>query len=313
MSSVQNVWRQLVQRRLWPVAVAAARRPGGGAADAGQGSRARSRPRRRRRSRPARTSSATQPIVRRRRAWTRASGARCSATRKNPFASPEAEDRPRRPTRRPTASSTGTESGGATSRVRRRRQRQRRRLRRRPAPRRRRLRPRRPSTPAPKPKTYAPHELTVRFGDGDRSSAGRSSGCSRCPRPTEPVLIYLGVLKDGKTAVFLVDDGVTPVGDGECRPSPEDCETVRLQRRRDRVLRRQRRDRHGHRRSTSSTCSRSTTARRGHQARRARAPVRSCRPARRAAARPPYRCTHASGARGTGAARRRRPSTARRP
>ena len=26
----------------------------------------------------------------------------------------------------------------------------------------------------------------------------------------------------------MVGDGVVPVGDGECRPSPEECETVRL-------------------------------------------------------------------------------------
>ena len=42
------------------------------------------------------------------------------------------------------------------------------------------------------------------------------------------MLIYLGVLKDGKTAVFLVDHGVTAVGDGDCRPSPDECETLRL-------------------------------------------------------------------------------------
>jgi hypothetical protein len=42
------------------------------------------------------------------------------------------------------------------------------------------------------------------------------------------VLIYMGVLKDGKTAVFLVDHDVAPVGDGECHPSPEQCETIRL-------------------------------------------------------------------------------------
>jgi hypothetical protein len=48
------------------------------------------------------------------------------------------------------------------------------------------------------------------------------------PSTELPVLIYMGVLKDGKTAVFLVDHGVTPIGDGECNPSPEECETIRL-------------------------------------------------------------------------------------
>ena len=43
------------------------------------------------------------------------------------------------------------------------------------------------------------------------------------------MLIYLGVLKDGKTAVFLVDHGVSAVGDGDCAPSPDECETLRMQ------------------------------------------------------------------------------------
>ena len=42
------------------------------------------------------------------------------------------------------------------------------------------------------------------------------------------MLIYLGVLKDGKSAVFLIDDGVTAVGDGDCAPSIDDCDLVRM-------------------------------------------------------------------------------------
>ena len=41
------------------------------------------------------------------------------------------------------------------------------------------------------------------------------------------MLIYLGVLKDGKIAVFLVDKGVTAVGDGAAA-DPTQCETLRL-------------------------------------------------------------------------------------
>jgi hypothetical protein len=39
----------------------------------------------------------------------------------------------------------------------------------------------------------------------------------------------MGLLGDGKTAVFLVDHGVRAIGDGECHPTPESCETIRLQ------------------------------------------------------------------------------------
>jgi hypothetical protein len=84
-----------------------------------------------------------------------------------------------------------------------------------------------PAEPAPKPKSYAPQELTVRFGEEDaqRQSLKRLQAL---PSEDEPMLIYMGLLRDGKTAEFMVGDGVAPVGDGECRPSPEECQVVRL-------------------------------------------------------------------------------------
>ena len=42
------------------------------------------------------------------------------------------------------------------------------------------------------------------------------------------MLIYIGVRKDGKTAEFLLDAGVSAVGDGECFPNTDACETLRL-------------------------------------------------------------------------------------
>jgi len=73
-------------------------------------------------------------------------------------------------------------------------------------------------------------ELTVRFGDATADTLERTSLERLQPLPSaqDPVLIYLGVLADGKTAVFLLDHGVSAVGDGDCRPSPEECETMRL-------------------------------------------------------------------------------------
>ena len=48
------------------------------------------------------------------------------------------------------------------------------------------------------------------------------------PSAAQPVLIYLGVGESGKTAIFLLDHGVEAIGDGTCKPSPEECETIRL-------------------------------------------------------------------------------------
>jgi hypothetical protein len=84
-----------------------------------------------------------------------------------------------------------------------------------------------PATPAPAKKTYDKHELTVRFG-GEDSKRLSVKKLDPLPSAEEPVLIYTGVLKDGKVAEFLLDAGVTAIGDGECHPSPEQCETVRL-------------------------------------------------------------------------------------
>jgi hypothetical protein len=89
--------------------------------------------------------------------------------------------------------------------------------------------PTEPEAPAPKKKQYAPNELTIRFG-GAESDPKRQSLKRLEPLPSAelPVLVYVGVRDGGKEAEFLLDAGVTAVGDGECVPSPEACETIRL-------------------------------------------------------------------------------------
>jgi hypothetical protein len=85
-----------------------------------------------------------------------------------------------------------------------------------------------PTEPAPAPKKYAPGELTVRFGDGEEVKRRSLEKLEALPSSSNPVLIYTGLLKDGKVAEFLVDSGVEAIGDGECNPSPDACETLRL-------------------------------------------------------------------------------------
>jgi hypothetical protein len=227
MSALTNVWRQLVQRRLWPVAIlliaalaavplALAKEPDPAppataiaAADD-------------------KSALALQPIVAQASASERGKRRKVLGMRKNPFGVPKKQDAgsatppdstgsttaqepttPTTPTSGGTSPSTGPSpsTGGPA-----------------PSP-----SPFDPS-PTPAPKTYALNELTVRFGDAVSGDVERKSLKRLQPLPSaaEPVLIYLGVLKDGKTAVFLVDHGVSAVGDGDCRPSPEECETLRL-------------------------------------------------------------------------------------
>ncbi len=72
--------------------------------------------------------------------------------------------------------------------------------------------------------------LEVRFGTVEEPDhADRTlTRLSGLPKGATPALLYLGLLKDRKTAVFLVDDRVSVLGDGACRPTPDTCETLRM-------------------------------------------------------------------------------------
>jgi hypothetical protein len=82
----------------------------------------------------------------------------------------------------------------------------------------------------PKKKTYELYELTVRFGASSAGRPGRRNvrRLQALPSNSNPVLIYMGVLDDKKTAVFLLDSGVVAQGDGECKPSRNQCETIHI-------------------------------------------------------------------------------------
>ena len=48
------------------------------------------------------------------------------------------------------------------------------------------------------------------------------------PDPELPLLVYMGLTRDGKKAKFLVDASVEVDGDGDCKPHPGNCETILL-------------------------------------------------------------------------------------
>jgi hypothetical protein len=87
-----------------------------------------------------------------------------------------------------------------------------------------------PLAPVTPKKHYELYELTVRFGASADATPERKDvkRLEALPSADEPVLIYLGVLKDQKTAVFMVDSGVDAQGDGTCKPSRATCETIQL-------------------------------------------------------------------------------------
>jgi hypothetical protein len=231
MSVLTSTWRQLVQRRLWPIALVlvgalvavpltlakppapavapapAAPRPAADASGPGGA---------------ALVALADDAAPRERR--------RVLGARKNPFAG-QPLPRPRRTrqrTRRPGAASTTTATrpagaagtkevgSGATGGL--------------PAS-------PAPSAPAPAPTTKAPaptyprDSLTVRFGDADASGSPPDATLRRLdplPDADAPLLVYLGLSQDGRSAIFLVDASASVEGDGRCDPTPTSCETLAL-------------------------------------------------------------------------------------
>lgn len=226
MSILTDTWRELVRRRLWPVAIlllaAIAAVPLLLAKDPGPASPV---PVTNNDKGAAATAAATNPVVSLVENGERSKRRRVLGTRKNPF-----EPAPVKIAAPKTATSTTTTTtqsapkqssgGGAVA-------------------------PSGSSTPpasappvaappattpsAPKPH-YELYSLTVRFGSSSSDTLDRMNlpRLKALPSAEDPVLVYLGLAKDNKTALFMVDANVEPQGDGTCDPSPADCETIRL-------------------------------------------------------------------------------------
>jgi hypothetical protein len=85
-------------------------------------------------------------------------------------------------------------------------------------------------TPVPEP-TFDLYSLEVRFGSTASSGALTTRNVRRLtglPGGENPAVLYLGLTDDHKSAVFIVDAGVKPIGDGDCKPTPDNCETLTL-------------------------------------------------------------------------------------
>jgi hypothetical protein len=84
------------------------------------------------------------------------------------------------------------------------------------------------ATPEPKP-TFELYSLSVRFGPSTGPLTERTlERLTGLPRGRRPALLYLGLKKDHKTAVFMVDATAEVDGDGHCNPSPTDCQTLTM-------------------------------------------------------------------------------------
>jgi hypothetical protein len=87
-----------------------------------------------------------------------------------------------------------------------------------------------PSKPKSTPKAAAPNYVAdLRFGQADSMKTLRDVERGQgLPEGQEPFFIFLGVKSDGKTLAFLVSSDAKATGDGKCRPSNNNCETIEL-------------------------------------------------------------------------------------
>jgi hypothetical protein len=84
---------------------------------------------------------------------------------------------------------------------------------------------------SPPTTSYPKYSIKVRFGRTDSESDLPVLTLARLdplPSPETPVLVYEGVQDGGKYAVFSIPADVTAVGDGKCAPNPQDCATLKL-------------------------------------------------------------------------------------
>jgi hypothetical protein len=73
------------------------------------------------------------------------------------------------------------------------------------------------------------YHVTLRFGrTSDQRTIRDIARLTPLPSVENPFFVFLGVLQDGKTAVFMVSSDAEALGDGTCRPTPAQCETIEL-------------------------------------------------------------------------------------
>ncbi len=71
--------------------------------------------------------------------------------------------------------------------------------------------------------------VNLRFGDpGNQKVRHDIPRLTPLPSPSDPFFIFLGILSDHKTAVFLVSSDATATGDGTCKPNPTQCDTIEM-------------------------------------------------------------------------------------
>jgi hypothetical protein len=71
--------------------------------------------------------------------------------------------------------------------------------------------------------------VNLRFGEpGEQKLRHDVTRLTPLPSATDPFFVFIGVLEDHKTAVFLISSDATATGDGTCKPNPTQCDTIEM-------------------------------------------------------------------------------------
>lgn len=88
-----------------------------------------------------------------------------------------------------------------------------------------------PTTPSDDTDKAKSTTYRVNFEFGEEGAMRNYSNVARLtplPSSDNPFFVYLGLAEDGKSAVFLVDGTAEVSGDGKCAPSHDDCQQISL-------------------------------------------------------------------------------------
>lgn len=87
-----------------------------------------------------------------------------------------------------------------------------------------------PSEPVEQPKpTKTTFQVDLAFGEIDVTKNYKNvARLTPLPSADDPFFVFLGVSDDGKSATFMVTSEAEPSGDGKCAPTRDQCETLTL-------------------------------------------------------------------------------------
>lgn len=79
------------------------------------------------------------------------------------------------------------------------------------------------------PKSVTTYSVDLSFGEsGAEKKYNDIARLTPLPSSDSPFFVYMGLSADKKSAMFLINGDVVPSGDGHCTPSPQDCQQITL-------------------------------------------------------------------------------------